>query len=98
MIEDLGNKRCAYFVSQMMEQKEQKMVICHDIIDNVDRDHSFLRKSITADGLWCCRVQEWMSIGGKQPQKVCASQLRTKTTLLIVFDNDSIILERILCV
>jgi len=54
--EDLGKRKlCAHFVphSSTLEQREDRVTSCQDIITMADADKTFFNKIITGDETWC---------------------------------------------
>jgi hypothetical protein len=94
--EDLGKKKfCACFVphSVTIEQMEDRVTSCQDIIAMADADKNFFNKIIMGDDSWCFaydpetkqQSSEWVGETSPQPKKLKFQRSGIKTMLIFFF-------------
>jgi hypothetical protein len=100
---DLGKRRlCAHFVPHSLtplEQREDRVTSCQDIIAMVDADRYFFNKIITGDETWCFaydsetkrQSSEWVGDISPQPKKLKFQWSCIKTMLIIFFDSQGLV-------
>jgi hypothetical protein len=92
--DDLGKRKlCACFVSYSLtlEQREDRVTSCQDIITMANADKNFFNKIITGDETWCFaydpetkqQIPEWVDETFPRPKELKFQRSRIKTMLVI---------------
>jgi hypothetical protein len=92
--QDLGKRKlCAGFIphSLTLEQREDQVTSCQDIIAMADADKNFFHKIIMGDGTWCFAYDpktkrlssEWVGETSRRLKKLKFQKSHIKTMLII---------------
>ena len=102
LTEDLKMWRVASeFVPRLLsvDQKQQWLDVCLDLIENATNDPSFLSNVITGDETWIyaydsetkTRSSQWKSSGSPRPKKARQVRSNIKSMLICFFDQKGIV-------
>ena len=101
-MEDLGmRKNCAKMVPRLLNegQKERRVQVCQDILEQVETEPNLLKRVLTGDESWICEHDpltkwqslEWKSALSPTPKKARVLKSKTKVMLIAVFDAHGIV-------
>jgi histone-lysine N-methyltransferase SETMAR len=102
LAEDLGLKRVsAKFVPSLltMEQKQLRLEIARDMLDNANSDPNFLNTVITGDEMWVygydpeTKIQssQWKHPSSPRPKKAWHVRSNAKVMLTVFFDSNGVV-------
>ena len=100
--EDLGMRKvCAKMVPKLLsnDQKDQRLVVCEDILQNLEEDPEMLKRVITGDESWIFQYDpetkrqslQWKCPGSPRPKKAKMSKSQIKVMLVVFFDVRGIV-------
>lgn len=94
-------KVCAKLVPKILtvQQKDNRMEICRDLLGRMERDSDFLKHVITGDESWIFEYdpetkrqsKEWHTSNSPRPKKARMSKSKVKTMLISFFDSNGIV-------
>ena len=88
-------KVCAKMVPKLLteDQKQQRVTVCHDIIERLKDDPDLLGRVITGDESWIFKYdpdtkrqsRQWKSPASPRPKKARMSKSKVKVMLIAFF-------------
>jgi hypothetical protein len=90
---------CLFQHSLTLEQREDRVTSCQDIIAMADADKSFFNKIITGNGTWCFaydpetkrQSSEWVVEKSSRPKELKFQKFHIKNMLIIFFDSQGVV-------
>ena len=100
--EELGmRKMCAKMVPKLLsdDQKQHRVRVCEDTLEEIGADPDFLRHIITGDETWVFQYdpetkrqsQQWFTPNSPRPKKARMSKSKIKTMLITFFDQKGLV-------
>ena len=100
--EELGmRKMCAKMVPKLLsdDQKQHRVRVCEDTLEEIGADPHFLRHIITGDETWVFQYdpetkrqsQQWFTPNSPRPKKARMSKSKIKTMLITFFDQKGLV-------
>lgn len=94
-------KVCAKLVPKTLtvQQKDNRMEVCRDLLGRIEGDADFLKHVITGDESWIFEYdpetkrqsKEWHTPNSPRPKKARMSKSKVKTMLISFFDSNGIV-------
>ena len=94
-------KICVKMVPRLLneQQKERRVQVCHDILEEFETEPNLLGRVITGDESWIfeydpemkCQSLQWKSLTSPRPKKARMSKSKIKVMLIALFDVRGIV-------